>query len=380
MNIDLIEPESQATENLPAAPEVRAALALKSSKTEGVLRELATKHASIKEIKDKAGREQAHGAAMELMRARTAIKKAADEARDDAKKFNAAVITEERRLTAIVEPEETRLKTLRDNWDEAERQRKEAEAAAERARLHAITERIATLRGYVSLAAQCRNSERIQSLYDKLDAEPITAEAYQEFETEANLAKTEALGRIKNILEAKLAEEAARRAEQERIEQQRREAAEAKARAEEEARRVAAERAELERQQRELREAQGALRRQQEAMVAASRPATVEVVAEAKVDETLAPAVAPAPVEPEEVAPATDADVADWSAVTDPTPERAAAVDAALQAKPKAIRPSDDEIIAVLSLHFRAHESSVIAWLLEMDLNAASERLMSECA
>lgn len=38
-------------------------------------------------------------------------------------------------------------------------------------------------------------------------------------------------------------------------------------------------------------------------------------------------------------------------------------------------RPSDDEIIDAVCLHFRAHESKVIEWMLEMDLIAASARL-----
>ena len=60
------QPET-AVATLP--PETRAVLALNSSKTELDLRALATKHVTIVEIKDRAGREQAHGAAMELMKA-----------------------------------------------------------------------------------------------------------------------------------------------------------------------------------------------------------------------------------------------------------------------------------------------------------------------
>lgn len=38
-------------------------------------------------------------------------------------------------------------------------------------------------------------------------------------------------------------------------------------------------------------------------------------------------------------------------------------------------RPTDDQIIDALSLHFRVHESKVIEWLMDMDLNAASDRM-----
>lgn len=46
----------------------------------------------------------------------------------------------------------------------------------------------------------------------------------------------------------------------------------------------------------------------------------------------------------------------------------------------KKTRPTDDEIIAALALHYRVHESTVIAWLLELDLKAASARMTSEFA
>ena len=64
-------------------PAERAALALNSTQTERDLLALATKHASIQVIKDKAGRDQAHGAAMEVKRARTTIERTGKEARDD---------------------------------------------------------------------------------------------------------------------------------------------------------------------------------------------------------------------------------------------------------------------------------------------------------
>ena len=35
----------------------------------------------------------------------------------------------------------------------------------------------------------------------------------------------------------------------------------------------------------------------------------------------------------------------------------------------------DDAIIEVLALHFRAHESKIIEWLLAMDLKAAAQRM-----
>ena len=42
----------------------------------------------------------------------------------------------------------------------------------------------------------------------------------------------------------------------------------------------------------------------------------------------------------------------------------------------KPTRPTDDEIIDVLSLHYRVHESVVLAWLLDMDMNSAGQRMV----
>ena len=39
-----------------------------------------------------------------------------------------------------------------------------------------------------------------------------------------------------------------------------------------------------------------------------------------------------------------------------------------------ATRPTDDDIIATLALHYRVHELKVIEWLIDMDLDAAAER------
>ena len=375
MTTELIEPVTEQANTLPAAPEARAALALNASETEKTLRELAGKYTSITEVKDKAGREQAHNATMSLMRARTSIKKVADEARDDAMRFNTAVIAEARRLTALVEPEEKRLKALRDGWDEAEEKRKEAEAAAERARLLAISEKIAGLRNYLTLASQCRSSERIQALFDKLAVEEVTAEVYAEFEDEAAQAKAETLARIKPVLEAKREEEAAREAEQRRIEAERLAAAEARRAAEEAQRqaaeaaaKLAAERAEFERQQRELAEQQAAFRRQQEEAAAAAQAAAV-AAEDPPADNAAWPDAdgvieVVQPAEPERIPGIDDvADVEDLASLTTATTAAPA---------PYIARPTDGAILAGLAAHFGVSQTVALDWLFELDLDSLS--------
>lgn len=61
---------------------------------------------------------------------------------------------------------------------------------------------------------------------------------------------------------------------------------------------------------------------------------------------------------------------------TPPMPQRASAVVDVPFREPKAqSRPTDRQIIECLALQFRVHESKVIAWLMEMDLEAASQEL-----
>jgi hypothetical protein len=256
MQIDMIE-GSAAPAPAVVPPAERAALALGTSKTEKDLLALATKHASITEIKDKAGREQAHGAAMELMRARTQIKKVADDAREDAKKFNQAVLAEERRLTAIVEPEETRLKGLRDAWDTEQERIKQQKAEAERQRILKITERIAEIKGYATLATQCRTAERVKALIDKVAAYDLSG--FDEFDAEAAKAHADtikAMGDQLRVLTEREAEAARLKAEREELARQQaeaqRQAEELAAQQKAEADRLAAERAELERLRAEI--------------------------------------------------------------------------------------------------------------------------------
>lgn len=228
MDID----EVQAAPKTELAPSERAALALESSKTEQHLKTLATKHASITVVKDKAGREQAHGAYMEVMRARTAVDKAAKDAREDATKFSKAVIAEAARLVAIVEPEEARLKAARDAWDEEQARIKADAEAKERARVLAITERIAAIKSYVVLANNCRTSERVAELKTKLAGVELLD--FEEFTDEAAMAHSYATHHLNAVLADRQAQEA--------------EAARIKAEQEAEAARLKAEREELARQ------------------------------------------------------------------------------------------------------------------------------------
>lgn len=309
----------------------RAALALESSKTEQHLKELAGKNTSIVVVIDKAGRAQAHGAAMELRTARTDIEKASKAARDDATQFQKACIAEEKRLIAIIQPEEARLLSLRDSWDaEQERIKKEAEAA-ERARVLAITQRIAEIGGYVPLAAQCRTADRVMSLLNRLrDMGNEGLDFFEEFTEEAVAAFAQAEQALVKLHSEKADQEAAQ--------------ARLKAEVEAEVARMAVERAELARARAEL-----------EAMREQMTPKSEPVGEFEKAVQEFAKAVEPAP---SFVKPA-------MKVVADPAPARKD-------------RPTDMQIVEALALHFRVHESKALAWLYDMDLDAISASIEAE--
>ncbi|WP_284459587.1 hypothetical protein [Cupriavidus campinensis] len=240
----------------------RAAVALGSAEHEAKLKELAAKHADIVEIKNPAGREQAHGAMMTLATARIAITKAGKAARDDANAFSKAVIAEEKRLIEIIEPEESRLRGMRDEWDAAREREKEAKAATERQRIAALQERITEIRGAVAAASfGCSPALVLEHIGDI--ERMVIDSSFEEFQGQAQLAKDETLDKLREIHAAAVAreEEAARlKAEQEaeaaRLAAEREELARLRAEAAERERVAAAQRAEEERQAREAREAE----------------------------------------------------------------------------------------------------------------------------
>ncbi len=140
-------PPSPGTElSLPE----RARAAIRLSQTEADLKELAARTSTITEVTNADGRTQVHAAAMALREQRLAIEKAGGAARDDANRFAKEVIVQQNKLIAIIEPEETRLKKLRDEWDAKIETEKRAKAEAERKRIAAINARIQEMRDKVS--------------------------------------------------------------------------------------------------------------------------------------------------------------------------------------------------------------------------------------
>lgn len=328
----------------------RAALALGSDKARTELAELVKKSANIVEVKNSAGREECHSAAMVLVRARTNIEKIGKAARDDATKFSKAVIAEEKALISITQPEEDRLLGLRDAWDAARAAEKAEAERIERERVAAIHARIGRIKGFATLALECRTSAKVEELIERLMAEPT--EGFEEFAEEAATARGLTLARMKEISDAKFADE------QERA----RIAAEQEA----ERQRLAAERAELERQQAEARAAQA----QADAKAKAERDA-----AEAQ----LAAERAAFAAEQDRQREAQAAEARRLAAVADelerqrvaalPKPEPKPAPEPAIQLiEPAPSRPTDVQIVEALAERFGVAEPVALSWLIDFDV------------
>lgn len=232
-NLPATAPATEEKTSTALTVQQRAAVALGSDKARVELRELLKKSADIKEVKNKAGREECHSAYMVLLKARTTIDGLGKAAREDAKNFQKAVIAEAAELAAITEPEELRLKALRDAWDEARAAEKAEAERIERERVSEIHQRIEAIRSFIGLALECRTSGKVNDLLEKLNEGAHCTPGFAEFEEHAMKVLAETKDRLVQIRDAKIEEEA----ERERVRQE--QAAERE--------RLAAERAENER-------------------------------------------------------------------------------------------------------------------------------------
>lgn len=239
----------------------RAAVALQSDVAGKELAALVEQSKAIVTVTNKDGRTECHAAAMRAMTARTNIEKAGKSARDDATKFSKAVIAEEARLIAIIEPEEKRLKGLRDEWDAARAAEKAEADRIERERIAAIVLRINDIKESPARGTMMDTAE-LSWYTQTLESMEIGAD-YAEFLGEATDARIMALEKLREIHAAKVrADEEADQArialeaerERNRLEGERLRILEAEQRErdQEERRRLEEERAELVRQQKEI--------------------------------------------------------------------------------------------------------------------------------
>ena len=368
------------TTQLATLPPVERAIAALSFETvRAEVSKLATQYADITAISNKAGRDQAHAAAMTLKNRRVEIQRRAKEVREDAVAFQKAVIAKGDELAALIEPEEQRLLKLRDAWD-AEQERIKREAAeAEQRRKQGHEAKIADIRSVV-VDSSGKSALCLQHIISGLEMEDVSEASFEEYAPVASRAKAETLDKLRAMkaeAEAREAEQARIKAEQEaeakRLAAEREELArlraEAEARRKEEeakaaearaaeAARLAAERAEIAKQ-----------REEQEAKARAERAELERQAAELRAQQEAAAAEAKR-LEDERIAAERRAAEEKERAAR----EEAARVEAKRQAKEREAQrisrenspPSADDVVALVAKHYDVSEPAARHWLSEM--------------
>ena len=368
------------TTQLATLPPVERAIAALSFETvRAEVSKLATQYADITAISNKAGRDQAHAAAMTLKNRRVEIQRRAKEVREDAVAFQKAVIAKGDELAALIEPEEQRLLSLRDAWD-AEQERIKREAAeAEQRRKQGHEAKIADIRSVV-VDSSGKSALCLQHIISGLEMEDVSEASFEEYAPVASRAKAETLDKLRAMkaeAEAREAEQARIKAEQEaeakRLAAEREELArlraEAEARRKEEeakaaearaaeAARLAAERAEIAKQ-----------REEQEAKARAERAELERQAAELRAQQEAAAAEAKR-LEGERIAAERRAAEEKERAAR----EEAARVEAKRQAKEREAQrisrenspPSADDVVALVAKHYDVSEPAARHWLSEM--------------
>ena len=367
-------------------PVERAVAALSFDTVKAEVEKLATQYADITAISNKAGRDQAHGAAMALKAKRVEIQKRAKEVREDAVAFQKAVIAKGEELAAIIEPEEKRLIALRDEWDEAREAEKRQAAEAEAKRKAWHESQIAGIRGVV-LKAGGTSSAQIKELIAEVDWIKPSEELHAEYLPVVERAKAETLDKLRAMLaeaDAREAEQARIKAEQEaeaaRLAAMREELArlraEAEARRNEEVRlaaearaaeeaRMAAERAEIARQ-REAQEAKARAEREELERQAAELSAQQEAVRKQQEDAAAeAKRLEDARIAAERRAAEEKAQAARKEADRIEAERQAKEREAQRIARENA-PPESDDVVALVASAYGISEQAALRWLTSM--------------
>jgi len=197
MNASATQAPSTDVAVLPLTERIQ--LALRSIDTEARLTALAQKSTAITAITNADGYKECHTARMALKRERVDIERTGKTARDDARKFADGVIAEERRLIALIAPEEQRLQKLQDDHDAAIEK-------AEKARLATIHQRIGWIQQQ-PIEHVSKPSAEIAATIDAIDKLDMSVELYGEFLGIAQGARADTLERLRTLHAATVTKE-----------------------------------------------------------------------------------------------------------------------------------------------------------------------------
>lgn len=331
----------------------RAVIALGQKEHEQELVALAESTKTITAITNRAGYQQVHTARTALKTRRVEIERLGKSARDDATKFAKAVIAEEDRLIALIQPEEKRLARLQDAHDAEEERIAIEKSEAEQRRVDGLRARVEAIR---CLPDDCwmKSAAEIQQVLD-VTRSTVIGDEFQEFKEQAQTALFSAVQSLEGIHCKRLADDAEKerlKLEREelirlRAETERLQAAERARMIEDERTARAAREAEMARQAEELRKQ----RAEQEAAARAERKkneAEQKRLAAERAEFERAQAQALKAKEAEERRRAEQARIANM--------------------KP----PADSEIVEVLGQHYNVPEYKVREWLRAFDWSSAA--------
>jgi len=246
------------------------------SVTDAGIAELEAKHKGLVVAHgDKKGYLALTQAIAEVRTARTDVEKRRKELKQDALDYGRLVDSTAKRITERLEAIEGPLKQNKELIDAENERIKREKEEAERLRIAGIQSQIAAIANATAALATA-TADRLRQAIEKAQAMEISISEYEEFTQQATDAKAAAIAALNDLLTARIAAdeaEAARIAEQARIDAERK--AEAERLAAEQAA-LAAERAEFDRQQAEARRQQeeaDRARREAEAAEQAKRDA-----------------------------------------------------------------------------------------------------------
>jgi hypothetical protein len=207
------------TANAMTIPE-QADQALAFQATRERLLVLASESARITEITGPDGYKECHARRMVLKTTRVEIQKVAKDARDDAVKFQKAIIGKEKELIDLIEPEERRLQELQEAVDKEAQRKKDEEARIERERVEAVNRRFQDMRE-IPAGALNLDAAGIQSLIDSTETiDPGTFP--QDMQAAAQYEKRLVVTTLRAALDARLqAEQEAEKVKVERAELER---------------------------------------------------------------------------------------------------------------------------------------------------------------
>lgn len=319
------------------------------SVTDAGIAELEAKHRGLVVAHgDKKGYLALTQAISEVRTARTDVEKRRKELKQGALDYGRLVDSTAKAITERLEAIEVPLKANKEQIDAENERIKREKEEAERLRVAGIQSLIAAIAN-APAAFAAANTERLRQAIKKAEAMEISIADYEEFTQQATDAKTAAIAALNDLLTARIdadEAEAARLAEQARIDAERKAEAD---RVAAESARLAAERAEFDRQQAEARRQQEAAdraRREAEAAEQAKRDAEARAQ-QAELDRQRAELKAAQDALAEQQRKAAEAAQAEADSKARKEAEKAAkAAKAKLDAEIEAARPDREKIIA----------------------------------